>query len=86
MIKIALIKCSISVHYQRQNVSLSFSQEKITLFLHPRQWHKKYVGPKIKLKAQRIISGIRKVYESVFLKCFFYLSYIRKIPYMKLTI
>jgi phosphoribosyl-AMP cyclohydrolase len=38
------------------------------------------VGPEIKLKDQRIMSGIRNVYESVFLKCFFCLSYMRKIP------
>jgi transposase InsO family protein len=34
----------------------------------------------IKLKAQRIMSGIKKFYESVFLMCFFYLSYMRKNP------
>jgi hypothetical protein len=51
---------SIFVHYQREKLTMSFSQGKITLFLRPRQRRQKDVVPEFILKAQSIMSGIRK--------------------------
>jgi hypothetical protein len=56
--KLALMLYSIFVHYQRNKLTMLFSQGKITSFLRPRQLCQKDV-PEIKLMAQRIMSGIR---------------------------
>jgi hypothetical protein len=40
-------------------INEQFSQGKMILFLHPQQWHQKYVVPEIDSKAQRIMSGIK---------------------------
>jgi hypothetical protein len=61
--KLALIQYSIFFHYQRENVTLLFSQGKITSFLHPRQGRQKDVGPEIKLKSQRVMSSIGNIKE-----------------------
>ena len=62
---------------------MSFSQGKITSFLYPWQQRKKDVGPEIKLKAQRIMSGIRNL-RNVLKGAFSSVNYIIINPQMKL--
>jgi hypothetical protein len=51
---------SIFVHYQRDKLTVSFSQGKITLFLRPQQRRQNDVVPKFVLNVQSTMSGIRK--------------------------
>jgi hypothetical protein len=63
---------------------MSFSQGKITSFLHPRQWRQKDVVPEFILKASNYnVKESRN--KGGFSVCVFYLCYVRKIPKNELT-